>query len=88
MTYLTSLFELITKYSILIANLDFLYIEWVFDLIYPFILFLIILFSVPIIMILGMFGKFLKFLLFIITYLYTLYELYQHNEVKIIMFIH
>ena len=57
MTWLMRLFELIEYIALFIANLDFLYIEWVFDLVYPFILFIICLFAVPIVMVTGMFGK-------------------------------
>lgn len=49
-------FDMIVKVCLYIADLDFLYIEWILDLLQPFILFVIFLFSVPILMIGGMFG--------------------------------
>lgn len=56
MTWLMWIFEYIEKFALLIANLDFLYIEWVLDLIFPFYLFIVCLFAVPIFMIVSMFG--------------------------------
>ena len=58
MSWLKLFFEYIKKTALNLSNLDFIYIEWLISLIYPFALFLILLFAVPIVMITCMFGNY------------------------------
>jgi hypothetical protein len=50
MSWLAWVFEWISKIAQIIANLDYLYIEWLIGLIYPFLLFLLSLFVLPLAM--------------------------------------
>jgi hypothetical protein len=58
MTWLMLFFECLKNTALYIASLDYIYIEWIINLSFPFILFLILLFAVPIVMITCMFGIF------------------------------
>ena len=56
MSWISWIFDWVTTVASLIAHLDYIYIEWLINLILPFIVFIIALFLLPAIIIVLTFG--------------------------------